>query len=54
MAKKDRVLYTCQACGYESPQWYGRCPQCGAWNQMEEERIGGEDSVDELREIAML
>ncbi|MFB5068905.1 MAG: DNA repair protein RadA [Aerococcus sanguinicola] len=42
MAKKDRVLYTCQACGYESPQWYGRCPQCGAWNQMEEERIGGE------------
>lgn len=42
MAKKKTTLYTCQACGYESAQWYGRCPQCGAWNQMEEEVIRGE------------
>ncbi len=27
----------CQACGYETPKWMGRCPSCGAWNQMMEE-----------------
>lgn len=38
MAKKNAVKYVCQACGYESPKWLGRCPNCGTWNQMEEER----------------
>ncbi|AMB99291.1 DNA repair protein RadA [Aerococcus urinaehominis] len=45
MAKKRTSKYVCQACGYESPRWLGRCPNCGAWNQMEEERIGGRDIV---------
>lgn len=35
MAKK-KVLFECLACGYESPKWLGKCPNCGAWNQMEE------------------
>ncbi len=26
----------CQQCGYETPQWYGRCPQCGEWNSLVE------------------
>ena len=38
MAKKNAVKYVCQACGYESPKWLGRCPNCNTWNQMEEER----------------
>lgn len=36
MAKK-KVIYECMACGYESPRWLGRCPECGGWNQMEEQ-----------------
>ena len=32
------MKYVCQACGYESPKWLGRCPNCNTWNQMEEER----------------
>lgn len=24
------------ACGYQSPKWMGKCPNCGGWNQMEE------------------
>ena len=36
MAKK-KVMYECLACGYESPKWLGRCPNCQAWNQMEEQ-----------------
>ncbi|WP_408005394.1 DNA repair protein RadA [Salinicoccus sediminis] len=27
------------ACGYESPKWAGKCPNCGAWNQMEEKLV---------------
>ncbi len=34
---KQRVMYECMACGYESPKWLGRCPNCGAWNQLEEQ-----------------
>ncbi|MCI1891308.1 DNA repair protein RadA [Schleiferilactobacillus perolens] len=49
MAKaKTHSRYVCQNCGYTSPQYFGRCPNCGAWNQMVEEivstntqRVGG-------------
>lgn len=39
MAGKTKTLYECQACGYESPKWLGKCPNCQAWNQMEEVKI---------------
>ncbi|MDK8288537.1 MAG: DNA repair protein RadA, partial [Staphylococcus lugdunensis] len=35
MAKK-KIIFECMACGYQSPKWMGKCPNCGAWNQMEE------------------
>ncbi|WP_415426981.1 DNA repair protein RadA [Staphylococcus borealis] len=35
MAKK-KVIFECMACGYQSPKWMGKCPNCGSWNQMEE------------------
>ncbi len=34
---KKKTYYSCQQCGYESPKWYGKCPDCGAWNSMLEE-----------------
>lgn len=33
---KKKVIFECMACGYQSPKWMGKCPNCGAWNQMEE------------------
>ncbi|CAD2071978.1 DNA repair protein RadA [Phocicoccus pinnipedialis] len=33
---KAKTVFECLACGFESPKWYGKCPSCGAWNQMEE------------------
>ena len=33
---KTRSSFVCQQCGYESPQWYGKCPECGAWNSLVE------------------
>jgi DNA repair protein RadA/Sms len=36
MAKR-KTIFTCQACGYESAKWMGKCPGCGAWNTLTEE-----------------
>jgi len=33
---KTRTLYTCSACGAESPQWAGQCGDCGGWNTLSE------------------
>ena len=29
---KQRSMYICSECGYESGKWYGKCPGCGEWN----------------------
>jgi DNA repair protein RadA/Sms len=31
--------YVCQACGYESARWVGKCPNCEAWNSLIEEVV---------------
>lgn len=31
---KLRTSYICQQCGYETPQWYGKCPNCNEWNTL--------------------
>ncbi|MEO0123256.1 MAG: DNA repair protein RadA [candidate division WOR-3 bacterium] len=31
--------FVCQDCGAVSPKWLGRCPNCGAFNTMVEERV---------------
>ena len=34
---KQKTIYVCSECGYESPKWYGKCPDCGEWNTLIEE-----------------
>jgi len=36
---KSKVLYICSECGYESPKWIGKCPDCGGWNTLAEEVV---------------
>ena len=36
MAPKNKAVYVCRECGYESPKWLGKCAGCNAWNTMEE------------------
>ncbi|MBE5768949.1 MAG: DNA repair protein RadA [Clostridiales bacterium] len=33
---KEKTLFACTACGYETSRWVGKCPGCNAWNTMEE------------------
>ena len=38
MAKSIKTVWYCTECGADSPKWEGRCPACGAWNTMVEEK----------------
>ena len=33
---KVKTIYKCTNCGYKSPKWAGKCPDCGEWNTLEE------------------
>jgi DNA repair protein RadA/Sms len=35
---KPATIFSCSACGASSPKWHGRCPSCGEWNSLVEER----------------
>jgi DNA repair protein RadA/Sms len=34
---KVKVEYACTACGFTSPKWLGKCPDCGQWGSIVEE-----------------
>jgi DNA repair protein RadA/Sms len=34
---KIKTVFSCQNCGYQSPKWLGRCPDCNSWNSFVEE-----------------
>jgi len=36
---KPEIKHVCQSCGYESPKWVGKCPECGSWNSLVEEPV---------------
>lgn len=36
---KDKSVFFCQNCGYESARWMGQCPHCKSWNSMAEEKL---------------
>ncbi len=62
---RTRTLYSCTACGARSPKWAGQCPECGAWNTLEETveapaapragnaQYAGESGVMTLGEVAL-
>ena len=33
---KSRTIYICSACGAESAQWFGKCPNCSVYGTLEE------------------
>lgn len=41
---KNKSVFICSECGFESPKWYGKCPGCGEWNTLNEE-ISSSSSV---------
>ncbi len=35
---KEKTVFFCTECGNETPKWAGKCPACGAWNTVVEQR----------------
>lgn len=35
---KEKTIFLCKNCGYESPKWEGKCASCGEWNTYSEEK----------------
>ncbi len=50
MAKKAKIVFMCQECGYDSPKWMGQCI-CGAWNTMVEEKVSEAAATNDARRI---
>lgn len=51
MAKK--TIYLCEACGYETSKWLGKCPRCEGWDTIhevayEKEKTRGQRAKPEL------
>ena len=36
---KEKQIFFCKECGYESAKWQGQCPGCHAWNTFVEETV---------------
>lgn len=41
---KEKTIYLCSECGYESPKWVGKCVACGQWNTFKEMTIRSHSS----------
>jgi DNA repair protein RadA/Sms len=58
---KTKNIFVCMECGYESPKWMGKCPNCGGWNTLVEEiktqepaRLSNISSSSEPRSILVI
>jgi len=50
--KSAKIIYCCQTCGYQTPKWMGKCPDCGTWDSIVEERSAARSLRDTLRSPA--
>jgi len=54
---KKETLFVCQNCGHQAGKWLGKCPECGEWNSLVEEksqparRAGGRNGF-KLRDVS--
>jgi len=45
---KIKSAFFCSNCGFESPKWVGKCPQCEKWNSFVEEIITKDNRMGEM------
>ena len=49
---KTKNIFSCQKCGYQSPKWLGRCPDCNSWNSfVEEETVVSAANTEKRRSL---
>ena len=42
---KTTTIFVCQECGYQTPKWMGKCPDCLAWSSFAEETSSRQQST---------
>ncbi len=47
--KPPTSQFVCSTCGFTTPKWLGRCPDCGNFNTMQEELVRAEPTKNEVR-----
>jgi len=57
LKKTPETVFVCQSCGHQSRKWLGKCPECGEWNSLVEERSRSSNKAAgrtgfKLREVA--
>lgn len=50
---KDKTMYVCSNCGYESSKWLGRCPSCGQWDSFKEIKVAPDYGSSTAKTAAM-
>ncbi len=46
---RTKILFQCNDCGAETPKWVGQCPDCMAWNTLQETVIEKKTSANTSR-----
>ncbi|MCB0974223.1 MAG: DNA repair protein RadA [Actinobacteria bacterium] len=41
---KTAIVFECTHCGAQTPQWHGRCSDCGTWGSLEQTQVGPVES----------
>lgn len=50
---KDKTMFVCSQCGYESAKWLGKCPSCGEWSTFKEIKVAAAYGVATAKHAAM-
>jgi DNA repair protein RadA/Sms len=53
---KKETQFVCQNCGHSTGKWLGKCPECGEWNSLVEEkaRRSGTRNGFQLRDVSAI
>jgi DNA repair protein RadA/Sms len=50
--KSSKTVFTCQSCGYQTPKWMGKCPDCNSWHTFVEETLATRPTGGTARSIS--
>ena len=50
---KERALFMCESCGYETLKWMGKCPRCGGWDTIREIKVEPEEEHGVLQPVIL-
>jgi DNA repair protein RadA/Sms len=50
---KDKTMYVCSNCGFESAKWLGKCPACGQWSTFKEIKVASDTGSAAVGRMAL-